>query len=364
MYGLIYGLTVILIFDYRIIPRRAFFLFWFIIMVFLSFSIRWGMIEEAIYTSNSQVWGDIGSYSYNMALESPFISYHLREPIFWVGSRLLYKVIGNFGLVFVVMDVVLFLTFYKSIELLQSFFPKHIKLHNAQYLYFAAFLVYPYIVGMHNYYRQILGVTIAICAMGLADKKLGKALFIFLISILVHNATILLFPIILLVKKYNIFYCLIVIAALTIIFNLFMSYAPNYIVPTYFISEVSRRFYETTLTVDVFNTRTLIYASLLFLLTFFVILSEYLAKSRENFILIKVLFFLNLVYLFSLLFFPNNLVASRIFFMVLTLIFILIGLYIENRFKPIQISRLLYFHLSLVPLLGLRGDGLYYYFGS
>ena len=41
-----------------------------------------------------------------------------------------------------------------------------------------------------------------------------------------------------------------------------------------------------------------------------------------------------------------------------------IGLYIENRFKPIQISRLLYFHLSLVPLLGLRGDGLYYYFGS
>ena len=204
MYGLIYGLTVILIFDHRIIPRRAFFLFWFIVMVFLSLSIRWGMIDEDIYLVNIQALGDMGAYNLNMAREDNFISYHLREPIFWVGSRFLYKVIGNFGLVFVVMDVVLFLSFYKSIELLQSFFPKHIKLDNIKYLYFAAFLVYPYIVGMHNHYRQILAITIAMCAIGLADKKLGKALFIYLISILVHNAALMLFPVILLVKKFNI----------------------------------------------------------------------------------------------------------------------------------------------------------------
>jgi len=324
-------------------------------MVFLSLSIRWGMIDEDIYLVNIQALGDMGAYNLNMAREDNFISYHLREPIFWVGSRFLYKVIGNFGLVFVVMDVVLFLSFYKSIELLQSFFPKHIKLDNIKYLYFAAFLVYPYIVGMHNHYRQILAITIAMCAIGLADKKLGKALFIYLISILVHNAALMLFPVILLVKKFNILTYLIVIAALAIIFNFF--------IPSFLIDEIYRRLDDKTLTVDIFNIRTLLYASLLFFLTLTVIISEYFAKSRENFLLIKVLFSFTLIYLFSLWFFPNNLVASRVFFMVLTVIFILIGLYIENRFKPIQISRLLYFHLSLVPLLGLRGDGLYYYFG-
>ena len=348
MYGFIYVLTIMLIIDNRIIPSRLFPLFWFTVMVFLSLSIRWTMIQSGQALGD----GDLSGYVFNMG-RADATSYHLREPIFWFGTRYLYKVIGNPGLVFVVTDVILFLTFYKSVSLFQTFFPKQINFYNVKYLYFGAFLIYPYLTGMHNHYRQILAVTSAMCAFGLAEKKLGKALFVYLISVLTHNATILLSPILLLAHKRNTFSYLMVAAVLTIIFFLFA--------PSVYFYEVIRRFFEVGMR-DVFDTRTGIYFYLLLFTTFFVIFLEYNFKGKVQYLFIKVVISLTAIYFFSYWFFPSQ-GASRVFFMALTLLYSLIGLYIEVKFKSGRLVRLFYFHLSLVPLLGLRGDGLIYDFG-
>lgn len=346
MYGLIYILTIVLIIDNRIISSRIFPLCWFTVMVCLSLSIRWTMIHSGQALGS----GDIYGYVLNMSLQDTMISYHWREPVFWLGSQYLYKVIGNPGLVFVVMDAVLFLTFYKSVGLFQTFFTKPIKFDNVKYLYFGAFLIYPYMTGMHNHYRQILGVAVAMVAFGLAEKKLVKALVFYLCSILIHNSVILLFPIFLLAHKRITSFNLIGIGAFVIILALF--------IPSYYLGEIIRRFVQIGVA-DVVHVRTEIYLYLLLLTTSFIIILEYTFNRRVQHLLIKVLISLTAIYLFSFVVFPNQ-AASRVFFMVLTLLYILIGLYIEVRFKTGPLVRLLYFHLSLIPLLGLRGDGLVY----
>jgi hypothetical protein len=248
------------------------------------------------------------------------------------------------------MDAVLFLTFYKSVGLFQTFFPKPIKFDNVKYLYFGAFLIYPYLTGMHNHYRQILAVTVAMVAFGLAEKKLVTALVFYLCSILIHNSVALLFPIFLLAHKRITSFNLIGIGALAIILTLF--------IPSYYLDEIIRRFVQIGVR-DVVHVRTEIYLYLLLLTTSFIIILEYTFNRRVQHLLIKVLISLTAIYLFSFVVFPNQ-GASRVFFMVLTLLYILIGLYIEVRFKTGPLVRLLYFHFSLIPLLGLRGDGLVY----
>ena len=125
--------------------------------------------------------------------------------------------------------------------------------------------------------------------------------------------------------------------------------------------EITRRFEQVGVR-EAFSTRNVIYLGLLILATFFVIILEYTSKRKTHVLLIVVLIYLTLVYCFGLWVFPEQ-GSSRIFFLVLTLFFLLLGLYVETKFKTEPTVRLLYFHLSLVPLIGLRGDGLVYNFG-
>jgi len=350
IYGIIYLLTIALIVDNRIIPSRLFPLIWFAIMFCLSISIRWPLIQSGHLTHD----GDLAGYVYNFTMGDSIISYHWREPLFFIGSQYLYNIVGNPGLVFIFLDSILFFTFYKSVGLFQSFFSKPIIFNNIKYLYFAAFLAYPFISGMHNHYRQILAVTIAMCALGLAEKKPMKAFFIFLISVLTHNALVLLAPILLILSKRNLTLKISLIGLFAVIFILFL---PS----DYIIAEVMRRFADTEAR-ETIAARTEIYLYLILFCTFFVMLLEYFYKRKVQAKFIMLIMLLTLVYFVSFLLFANQ-PASRVFMMVLPILFLLIGLYIEVRFKIGSIERLIYFHISLVPLLGLRGDGLVYEFG-
>ena len=350
MYAIIYLLTIALILDNRIIPSRFFPLIWFAVMFCLSLSIRWPLIQSGQLNHD----GDLAGYVYNLAMGDSLISYHWREPVFFIGTQYLYNIIGNPGLVFIFLDSILFFTFYKSIGLFQSFFSKPIIFNNIKYLYFAAFLAYPFISGMHNHYRQILAVTIAMCALGLAEKKPAKAFFIFLIAVLTHNASVLLAPILLILNKRNLTLKIFLMGLLTSIFILFL---PS----DYIIGEIMRRFAQTEAR-ETIAARTEVYLYLLLFCTFFVILLEYLYKRKVQTKFIMLIIFLTFIYFVSFWLFANQ-PASRVFFMVLTILFLLIGMYIEVRFKTGSIERLIYFHISLIPLLGLRGDGLVYEFG-
>jgi len=356
MYGFIYMLTIMLIIDHRIIPARLFFLFWLTVMVCLSLSIRWTIIQSDQFLNDS----DLSALVNNMHDQLGYISYYLREPVFWFGIQFLYNIIGNSGLVIVVMDVFIFIIFYKSIVLFQIYFSKHINFHNLKYLYFGAFLIYPYVAGMHNHYRQIMAVTIAMYAIGLTKEKTLKSILVFLISMLIHNSTMLLLPILFLLGNRNFSSNFIKILVLALISSIF-----TFIFIPFFgydgLSQILRRFSDLTVE-STLNYRNLIYCYLLILATLFVIILEYNSYRRSGHLLIVVLIYFTIIYCLSVLLF-NGQVSSRIFFLVLTPIYILIGLYIETKFKTEPTVRLIYFHISLIPLIGLKGDGLVYYFG-
>lgn len=344
------------IIDNRFIPTRLFFLFWLTVMICLSLSIRWPFI----LTDQLLGEADLTAIVYNMQDPAGYISYYLREPVFWFGIQYLYNIIGNPGLVIVVMDIFIFIFFYKSIVLFQNYFSKHINFHNVKYLYFGAFILYSYIAGMHNHYRQIMAVTIAMYAIGLTKEKTLKSVFVFFISTLIHNSTILLLPILFLLGNSNVSSNIIKILVLALISSIFIFILfPifGYDGGNQLLRRISDLTVESTL-----NYRNLIYCYLLILGTLFVIILEYNSYRRSGHLLIIVLIYFNIIYCLSFLLFDGQ-VSSRIFFLFLTPIYILIGLYIETKFKTEPTVRLIYFHISLIPLIGLKGDGLVYYFG-
>lgn len=341
--------------NHKIIPKRLFFLAWFAVMLCLSFAIRWTVIESNQVLND----GDFSAYVNNMKIKDTFIIYFLKEPVFWYGTQFLYRVIGNAGLVFVVIDVIIFVTFYKSVSLFQIYFSKNIKFYNVRYLYFGAFLCYPYIAGMHNNYRQILAVTIALYAIGIVNTKFKKSFIIFLIAMAIHNAVVVLSPILLLVGKHKISSSFIYIASFAIIIGL--------IVPLFFMNfgydgwyEISKRFRAVGYA-ETSSLRNIIYLFIMIFGACTVAFFDFTAKGKVNYLLASVLAYTTVLYALTIWFLPDQ-ASSRIFFLILTLLYLLFGLYIETKFKTEPIVRLIYFHISLIPLLGLRGDGLVYYF--
>ncbi len=355
MYGVIYLITVVLILNHQIIPKRLFFLIWFTVMLCLSFSIRWSLIESNQILHN----GDFSAYVYNMKSSDKIIGYYLREPIFWFGFQFLYKIIGNAGLVFVFIDIIIFVTFYKVVSLLQIFFPKKINFSNVRYLYYGAFLCYPFIAGMHNYYRQILASLITFYAMGILKKSVIKSFFIFFISIAIHNAMIVLFPIFLLLGKNKISSSLIFLVGLTLVVGLIMPvFMSHFGYDSWY--EIIKRF-SSVRYVDTSNVRNIIYLYIIIIGTFSVAFLEFTFKGKANYIFVTVLAYMSSLYGFTVWFVPDH-DTSRIFFLILTLLCLLFGLYIETKFRTEPVVRLIYLHVTLIPLLGLSGDGLVYNF--
>ncbi len=355
MYLFIYLITVMLILSHKIIPKRPFFLIWFAVMLCLSLSIRWSVIESNQILND----GDLSAFVHNMKIKDLFISYFLKEPVFWYGIQFLYRVIGNAGLVFVVVDAIIFVTFYKAVSSFQIFFEKNINFGNVRYLYFGAFLCYPFMMGMHNHYRQILAVIITFYAIGILNKNVKKSFMIFLISIAIHNAMIVLFPIFLLLGKYKISSSLIITAGLTIVIGLIISlFFSNFGYDGWY--EIYKRF-RLVGYVDSSSVRNIIYLFIMIFGTCSVAFIEFTTKGKPNYMLAAVLAYLSVLYALTIWFLPDQ-ASSRIFFLVLTLLYLLFGLYIETKFKTEPIVRLIYFHITLIPFLGLRGDGLVYYF--
>ncbi|MDB2389750.1 hypothetical protein N9X12_00800 [Alphaproteobacteria bacterium] len=144
-------MTILAIFPHAI-SRRFFFSAWFFVMVCLSLSSRLGFV----YIPES----DYDTYAINMAITDYILPYHYREFVFWLGSRFLYGMLGDPNLVFVVMDLVLFIAFYNALKLLTIVFDKEIDTANLRYLFFGAFLFLPFYMGFNNTYRQLLAICI------------------------------------------------------------------------------------------------------------------------------------------------------------------------------------------------------------
>ena len=138
-YIIIYVLTVALAIEPRVIPNRFFFVIWIIVMGFYSYSLRWIGLE--LNTPEN----DFISYISNMMITEYILPYHWKEPIFWLGTRYLYQFFESVYVVYIITDLLLFTTFYHSISKLRWIIPQCKNLANIKYLYFGAFLFFPYV---------------------------------------------------------------------------------------------------------------------------------------------------------------------------------------------------------------------------
>ena len=206
-YIIIYVLTVVLAIEPRVIPKRLFFVTWFIVMSFYSFSLRWTALELNIPEN------DFIAYVSNMMITDYILPYHWKEPIFWLGTRYLYQLFESAYVVYIITDLILFLAFYHSLSKIRWIIPQCKNFANPKYLYFSAFLFFPFVLSMANAYRTILALPFFLLALGYGRREVMKCIISFIIAVLIHNGYFLFVPVLLFLFKGQVRYFIPIIMA-------------------------------------------------------------------------------------------------------------------------------------------------------
>ncbi|WP_172892938.1 EpsG family protein [Buttiauxella agrestis] len=135
---------------------------------------------------------DINAYAVNFRLESLDI-YYLKEPVFWLSSRYVYKFIHSDEVVFVLYDALSFIIVLWTTR----------KLNLPAYYPYLFLLFFPSLMGMENIYRQYLSMVLSssFLAMCMLDDSFKKKMSVGLLAGLTHNVFFLFFTIYLLFNK-------------------------------------------------------------------------------------------------------------------------------------------------------------------
>ena len=123
-------------------------------------------------------------YNYNLESEN-YNFYYLKEPVFWFGSRLLYRIFPSAELVYYLFDLMAFFFVLMA--------QKRLKL--PKYFLFAYFVFFPSVMGMQNVYRQFLSATLILLSISYSDINRNKeAWLFFVLASLTHNVAFLFAP--------------------------------------------------------------------------------------------------------------------------------------------------------------------------
>ena len=151
---------------------------WFILFVVYSLVARlspamtWDM---EVYTVAAETW------------PPPFTLYTLREPIVWFGSALLYLVTGNQVATFVIVDVICGVLVLHAMKRMDNGDDRMLSLGPT------IISSYVYLLGQQNVLRQHVALVILLWALAARWRKQRGALWLFVFSVLAHNATAVLF---------------------------------------------------------------------------------------------------------------------------------------------------------------------------
>ena len=329
-YGIIYLLGLLLILRPHIIHKeKHFFLLWIVFSMTLSVSIR--SIIGSVELS------DIDQYALLMQSDQE-IPYFLREFVFWFLIRFLYNITGNEIITFLILDFILFITLYKGFFLIKSaFFPK-IKNTNVRYLLFGSLLFFPYALGMSNYYRQIIATAVLLYAIGsIGNKKTLQGILLFIVSVFIHNPSIIFAPLLLTFSKYT--YKITAISLLLLIPTAFQ-----------FVLGSDNGFFARSSGNHIGENIANIYL-LVFFIIFLINLSLDFLKPNDKQEIHYFLFVSIIIYAFILLSNVNSGSSERYAFYIFTLIFPVIGYFFEQKMRDKVTIRLIYYHLSIIPIL-------------
>ena len=146
-----------------------------------------------VFTVRAQFDYDINTYALSMEYSSLSL-YYIKEPVIWLGQRLLFNITDSSYLTFILTDISAGVILYRALKIFSL----------PQYSYFSFLTFFPFIMGFQNIYRQWFASIIMIYLISLIvqyDNKRLKKYFIFAISILTHNVSAIFLPFLFLKPK-------------------------------------------------------------------------------------------------------------------------------------------------------------------
>jgi hypothetical protein len=161
---------------------------------------------------NSGFDTDIEVYSQSMGYDV-YNSYYLREAIFWMSQRFIFKVVGDPVYVFYITDIFLLLVLFLAYK----------RIGVPRYAYFSILLFVPFFLGFQNIYRQFSAMVFVVYAISFVGRSFLNSLIFFLVSILCHNASAIFFQLLFLDKKHVYFRTVSIVGYLLIPFILYFS---------------------------------------------------------------------------------------------------------------------------------------------
>jgi hypothetical protein len=343
VYIVMYLLTLIFIVKPSMLTKeKNFALFWIVVAMGFSVVIRStiGLVDQS----------DIDQYIYLMGSDSD-APYFVKEFIFWYSIRYLYDLLGDGATVFVVLDFILFIFLYKGFSLNRRVFFPSLREVDVRYVLFALFLFFPYVQGMHLVYRQILATAIFIYSMGFfGENRLIKGSFFLVTSVLVHNAAVAFAPLLLFVtnrKKYkflgifSLFFYPVIFSMLLITDNGFLT--------------------RRAITIHAGENIAYLYLLVLLILAFIIafIETKYKRHKKQEFDV----FFVGLIVVISIysffVFNTSSGLSERIVYYVFAIIFPILAYYFETRFSEKILIRIVFFHVSILPILTFHNSTIY-----
>jgi len=125
--------------------------------------------------------------------------YYLKEFVFWLGSRLIYYVIQDEVISFLIMDLIWIIIMLKVGNRMSSFNKNNI--NNALLLVLVT--SFPFVFGYENIYRQFYATIFALLAYSLIENNSYASFFFFVIAFFTHNIVALLLPLFLVKRFYK-----------------------------------------------------------------------------------------------------------------------------------------------------------------
>lgn len=165
---------------------------------------------------------DIQHYADAMLITDDNSIYYLKEFVFWYSQRFLYIILNNDLLVFLFTDIIWIILVLKVSNTLNE----GVKFKNG--LIIILMTSFPFFFGYENVYRQFYGTIMVLLSYSLINKKLKISIFIFLISLLIHNTMFLLLPFLIMKKKFNMKYKIFIVTFILIIFIILLNYMSQF----------------------------------------------------------------------------------------------------------------------------------------
>lgn len=177
-----------------------------IIYLFLFF---WSLVAR-----NYALQIDMIVYASTMTFDKEifYSFYYIREPVYWLSSKLLYDFIGNEVIVFIMIDCLIFLL------LVYTAYKKNI----SPYFILLFMLFFANLMGFLNVYRQFLATVILFVTVILSLDSYYKSRILYVISFFTHNVAGLFLPFFFIKKKFHqsiIFYLACILSLFLAIFS-------------------------------------------------------------------------------------------------------------------------------------------------